>query len=292
MNGTFVIMTDSSTDLPRDYYDKNSVTLIPINFVLDDVEYKDDAGVSMDSKLFYSKLRSGSKASTSMINIQAYTQEFEEVLKTGKDILYISISSGISGSYASAVAAANGLEIGYPDRKVFVCDGLCASMGGALLVHKAVRLRNEGRTLEEIRNWIEENKSRVIHLFTVDDLMFLRRGGRVSSTAAVLGSIIGVKPMLDVDPEGKLRACHKKRGRKGALDGLVEWMEQRVESRDLEIFTISNGDCKEEADYVLGRVLERFKVQDVLTNTIGPVVGSHSGPGTIAMFFLSETDRT
>lgn len=292
MDNTYIIMTDSSTDLPRSYYEKNDVVLIPIHFIMDDVEYKDDAGQTMDNKEFYSKLRQGSKSSTSMINLQEYIHEFESVLKAGKDLIYISISSGISGSYESAKNAAEELAPNYPDRKLYVCDGLCASMGGALIVHKAVKLRNEGKSVDEVRDWVEENKRRVIHLFTVDDLMFLKRGGRVSPAAAVVGSIVGVKPMLDVDPQGSLRPRHKKRGRKGALDGLVEWMGELVKSKELEIFTISHGDCEDEAKYVLSKVKERFKIKDILTNPIGPVIGSHSGPGTIAIFFLAENDRT
>lgn len=289
MNSSFVLMTDSSTDLPHDYYVKNDVAFIPINYTLDGTEYKDDAGVSMSYADFYTKIRGGAMSTTSMINRQDYITEFESYLKDGKDVLYIAISSGISGSYDSAMSAAAEISPSYPDRKLYVCDGLMASMGGAVLVTYAMRQRAAGKTIDEVRDWVEANKRNIVHLFTVDDLMFLRRGGRVSSTAAVLGSLIGVKPMLDVDADGKLRACHKKRGRKGALDGLVEWMGTLTESNTLEIFAISHGDCKEEADYVLGKVKEKYKIAELLQNPIGPVVGSHSGPGTIAIFFMGKT---
>lgn len=291
MNGNYVLITDSSTDLPLTFYAENSVELIPINFIIDGVEYPDDAGLSMGHKEFYAKIRSGATSSTSMINIAVYTQRFEEHLKAGRDILYLSISSGISGSFESASIAARELSERYPERKLLICDGLCASMGGALIMQKLVWLRDAGKTVEELRDWVEENKHHVIHLFTVDDLMHLRKGGRVSTTAAVVGSVLGVKPMLDVDPLGKLRACQKKRGRKGALEGLVEWMETFTDSRDLEIFTIAHGDCEEEADAVIEMVCKKFKVHHVIKNMVGPVIGSHTGPGVIAIFFMSERAR-
>jgi len=288
MGNSFVLMTDSSTDLPKEFYVKNDVAFIPINYTLEGVEYKDDAGASMSYDDFYAKIRAGAVSSTSMINRQDYIQAFEEYLKEGKDVLYISISSGISGSYESAMGAAGEISVEYPERKLFICDGLCASMGGAVLVSLALKQRNAGKTIDEVRDYVESIKRNVIHLFTVDDLMFLRRGGRISSTAAVLGSLIGVKPMLDVDPHGKLRACHKKRGRRGALDGLVDWIGEFVESRNLDIFAISHGDCEEDADYVIGKVKERYNVAELLKNQIGPVIGSHSGPGTVAIFFVGK----
>jgi DegV family protein with EDD domain len=186
------------------------------------------------------------------------------------------------------MSAAKEVSAAYPDRKLYICDGLCASMGGAVLVSLALKQKALGKSIDEVRDWVEKNKRNIIHLYTVDDLMFLRRGGRVSSTAAVLGSLIGVKPMLDVDAQGKLRACHKKRGRRGALDGLVDWMEEFTDSKNLEIFAISHGDCEEDADYVLNKVKEKYKPAEVLKNYIGPVIGSHSGPGTIAIFFVGK----
>ena len=237
------------------------------------------------------KIREGAVSSTSMINMQDYISAFEQYLKEGKDVLYVSISSGISGSYQSAMSAAAEIAPQYPDRKLYVCDGLCASMGGAVLLHLALKQRTDGRTVDEVRDWVEANKKNMVHLFTVDDLMFLRRGGRISNAAAVLGSLIGVKPMLDVDAQGRLRPCHKTRGRRGALDGLVAWMEKLTESNQLEIFAVSHGDCEEDAEYVLGKVKEKYQIDEVLTNTIGPVIGSHSGPGTVAVFFVGK-DRT
>jgi DegV family protein with EDD domain len=287
----FILMTDSSTDLPKTYYETNDVELIPIRYVLDGVEYKDDAGVSMDYKEFYARMRAGSMSTTSLINRDEYTQAFERFLSEGKDVLYISISSGISGSYQSAVGAAEELSEKYPHRKLYICDGLCASMGGAVLVHLAQKLRAAGKSIDEVRDWVEENKMNVIHLYTVDDLMFLKRSGRISSSAAVLGSLMGVKPMLDVDSNGKLRACKKMRGRRGALEGLAKWVDEFTESDEMEVFAISHGDCEQDAMTVLNKVKEKYKIKDVLINHIGPVIGSHSGPDTIAIFFIGKGRR-
>ncbi|NLM61168.1 MAG: DegV family protein [Clostridiales bacterium] len=284
----FVLMTDSSTDLPKAFYEENDVELIPIRYVLDGVEYKDDAGVSMEHERFYEKMRAGSMSSTSLINREEYTQAFEKFLSEGKDVLYISISSGISGSYQSAVGAAEELSEKYPDRKLYVCDGLCASMGGAVLMHYAQKMRAAGKSIDEVRDWVEENKLRVIHLFTVDDLMFLKRSGRISSSAAVLGSLMGVKPMLDVDANGKLRACKKMRGRRGALEGLVNWVEEFIESDEIEVLAISHADCEQDAMTLLEKMKEKYKIKEVLINFIGPVIGSHSGPDTIAIFFMGR----
>ncbi len=288
MGNSFVMMVDSGTDLPHEYYEKNDLRLIEMNFVLNGVEYKDDAGLSMDYKKFYDIIRNGGVSSTSMINVDKYTQEFEKVLAGGEDLLYISMSSGISGSYNSARLAAEELSEKYPNRKLRVCDGLIASMGGALLTHLALKERAKGKSIDEVAQWVEDNKLYLNHLFTVDDLMYLQRGGRISKTVAVMGSLIGVKPMLDVDDKGALRQCHKKRGRRGALDGLVEWMEQLTETRDLEAIAISHGDCQADAEYVLSRIKEKYKVGEVLMNFIGPVIGTHSGPGTVALFFMGK----
>jgi len=291
MGNSYIIMTDSSTDLPKEFYVQNDVVLIPITYMLEDMEYRDDAGVSMSYKDFYARIRAGAVSKTSMINRQDYIHAFEEHLKQGRDVLYISISSGISGSYESALGAAEEISPEYPDRKLYICDSLCASMGVGLLVSLAVKQRDCGKSIDEVRDYVESIKKNVIHLFTVDDLMFLRRGGRISSTAAVLGSLIGVKPMLDVDAQGKLRACHKKRGRRGALDGLVDWIGEFTDANDMDIFAISHGDCEEDADYVISKVKQKYNVAELLKNHIGPVIGSHSGPGTIAIFFIGKTRK-
>lgn len=284
----FVLMTDSSTDLPKTYYEEFDVELIPIRYVLDGVEYKDDGGASMEYGQFYERIRAGSMSTTSLINREEYTQAFEKFLSDGRDVLYISISSGISGSYQSAMGAAEELSEKYPERRLYVCDGLCASMGGAILVHLARKMRDDGKSIDEVRDWVEENKLRVIHLYTVGDLMFLKRSGRISSSAAVLGSLLGVKPMLDVDADGRLRACKKMRGRRGALEGLVDWADEFTESDEMEILAVSHADCEQDAMALIEKLRKKYKIKEVLVNYIGPVIGSHSGPDTVAIFFLGK----
>lgn len=288
MENKFAILVDAGTDLPRDFYEQNDVNFIPMTYSIDGETYIDDAGESAPYAEFYEKLRSGAVSTTSMINTDTYEQWFKKFLDAGQDLLVITMSSGISSSYNAARLTSEELAPSYPDRKLVVVDGLIASLGGGLLTHYAVRLRREGKTIDETAEWIERNKKHIQHLFTVDDLMFLQRGGRVSKGTAIVGSLIGIKPLLDVDAEGKLRNCRKKRGRKGALDGLVEWMESLTNSRELDCIAVSHGDCEADADYIIAKIKEKYKVGKIIKNYIGPVIGSHSGPGTIALFFYGK----
>ncbi len=284
----FAILVDAGTDLPRDFYEKFDVDFIPMTCSMDGRDYVDDAGVSLPYKEFYEQMRQGKVFTTSMINTEVYGEWFRKYLDEGRDLLAITLSSGISSSYNSACIAAEELRGQYPDRKLIVVDGLNASLGGGLVAFYAQKQRGEGKTIEETAEWLENNKKNIQHLFTVDDLMFLQRGGRIGKGTAVLGTLMGIKPLLDVDPEGRLRNCSKKRGRKGALDGIVDWMSELATSDHFDCITISHGDCEEDADYVIKKVTERFKVDLIVKNYIGPTIGSHSGPGTIALFFYGK----
>lgn len=284
----FAILVDAGTDLPRDFYEKYDIDFIPMTCTMDGRDYTDDAGISLPYKEFYAQMREGKVFKTSMINTEVYGEWFRKYLDAGRDLLAITLSSGISSSYNAARIAADELRGQYPDRKLIVVDGLNASMGGGLVAFYAQKRRAEGMTIEETAEWLEQNKKNIQHLFTVDDLMFLHRGGRVGKGTAVLGTLIGVKPLLDVDPEGRLRSCSKKRGRKGALDGLVNWMGELALSDSFDCVMVSHGDCEEDADYVIKKVTERFKVDQIFKNYIGPTIGSHSGPGTIALFFYGK----
>ncbi len=284
----FAILVDAGTDLPRDFYEQNDVDFIPMTYMIDGQAYLDDAGLSAPYGEFYAKLRAGQVSTTSMINSDTYEQWFRKYLEAGRDLLVITMSSGISSSYNAACVAAKDAAPDYPERKLIVCDGLIASLGGGLLTHYAVRLRREGKTIEETADWLERNKKHIQHLFTVDDLMFLQRGGRVGKGTAVLGSMLGIKPLLDVDAEGKLRTCSKKRGRRGSLDGLIEWMDTLKVSDEFDCIAVSHGDCEADADYIIEKLRAKYKIGKIIKNYIGPVIGSHSGPGTVALFFYGK----
>ncbi|MDR1117435.1 MAG: DegV family protein [Oscillospiraceae bacterium] len=284
----YVIIVDSSADLPYELYEKNDIICMPIMYVVEGEEYPDDAGRSMAYTEFYKRVRGGVSPTTSMINTAVYTEEFEKHLKNGIDILCMPLSSGISGSYNAAKIAESELREKYPERKLFVVDSIAASMGHGLLACYAAAHRDNGMPVEELAKWVEENKRNIIHLFTVDDLMHLQRGGRISKASAVVGSLIGVKPMLDIDGEGRLRVHHKKRGRKGALDDLVDWMGESTDLKEFDLIAVSHGDCEADADYIIEKVKGKYKIGKVLKNFIGPVIGSHAGPGTVTLFFMGK----
>jgi DegV family protein with EDD domain len=212
----------------------------------------------------------------------------EPILKSGRDILSISFSSALSGTYNSARIAKEELQEKYPERKIIVIDSLSASMGQGLLVYHAAKRKQEGKSIEEVAKWVEENKLKLCHLFTVDDLNHLRRGGRLSPISAILGTILRVKPLLHVSIEGKLTVVSKSRGRHTSLDMLVQQMEKTIENPEGQTVFISHGDCLEEAEYVKEKMLAKLPIKDVVINYVGPVIGSHSGPGTIAIFYFGN----
>ena len=229
---------------------------------------------------------------TSQVNPEQAKEAFKACLDQGNDVLYIAFSSGLSGTCGSGMVAAEEIrESGeYPDRKLIVIDSLSASLGEGLLVHKAVQLKEAGKSMEEVADWVEKNKLHLCHNFTVDDLFHLHRGGRVSKATAVLGTMINIKPVLHVDDEGHLIAIGKVRGRKKSLAALVDRMADQIkgyEDQNSEVF-ISHGDCQEDAEYVQKLVQERFGVDKFIINHVGPTIGAHSGPGTVALFFMGN----
>ena len=287
----FVILTDSSADLTAELAARMQVEVLPLSFTLrDQIYYNYPDNREMDPKAFYDLLRQGETATTSAINVSQYTEVLEPLLQAGKDVLILAFSSGLSTTYNSAVIAADDLREHYPERKVFVVDTLCASLGQGLLVWLAAKERQRGRTIEEVRDWAELNKYNLCHQFTVDDLHFLKRGGRISATTAVVGSMLQIKPVLHVDDEGHLVNVSKARGRNAALKALVDRMEQTaVGPREQTVF-ISHGDCLEDAQELARMIRERMGTQDFIFNHVGPVIGAHSGPGTVALFYLG-TER-
>ena len=287
----FVILTDSSADLTAELAAQLQVAVLPLSFTLrNQIYYNYPDNREMDPKAFYDLLRQGETATTSAINVSQYTDVLEPLLQAGKDVLILAFSSGLSTTYNSGVIAADDLRERYPERKVYVVDTLCASLGQGLLVWLAARERSRGRTIEEVRDWAELNKLNLCHQFTVDDLHFLKRGGRISATTAVVGSMLQIKPVLHVDNEGHLVNIAKARGRNAALKALVDRMEQTaVAPREQTVF-ISHGDCLEDAQQVARMIRERMGTQDFVFNYVGPVIGAHAGPGTVALFYLG-TER-
>lgn len=289
--GKFIITTDTTSDLPKYYIEEHGIEVLPLTYVLEGITYNQDNGLEFSE--FYNKMRNGSMPTTSQINPEEAKAEFCKILDTGVDILHIAFSSGLSGSYNSTRIAAEELMEENPNYKIIVIDSLCAALGEGLLVHKAVKLKKQGKQMEEIAEWIEKNKLHVCHNFTPDDLFHLYRGGRVSKAAAVLGTMVNVKPILHVDNEGHLIPISKVRGRKKSLITLVDKMEEQIgsyldENKEDGIF-IGHGDTPEDAQFVADLVKERFGIESFLIDYIGPVIGAHTGPGIITLFFMGES---
>lgn len=288
----YKIITDSTTDLPLEYLKEHDVGCIPISYILDGVTYGKDK--ELDWKEFYAMMRDeGKMPTTSQINPADAREYLEGFAGSYQEILYLAFSSGLSGTCNNIRMAANEIMEERPDMKIIVVDSLGASMGEGLFVHKAVSMRDAGKSMEETAKWLEEHVQNFVHVFTVDDLFHLYRGGRVSKTAAVLGTLVSIKPKLHVDSQGHLILIGKVRGRKKSLSALVDYMEEKMgswaeENKEDYVF-ISHGDALEDAEYVRDLIKERYGCQHFLINHIGPTIGAHSGPGTIALFFMGES---
>ena len=286
--GDYLITTDNMTDLPDEYAAKYGLPMMSLTYFLDGVMYT--AENSLPSEVFYKKMREGCMPTTSQVNPAEAKEKLQQFLKLNKNIIHIAFSSGLSGTYNSVRIAAQELEEEMPDCRITVVDSLAASLGEGLLVHKALEKQKAGFSYDELVSWLEENKLRVCHYFTVDDLFHLYRGGRVSKAAAVLGTMINLKPVLHVDDEGHLIPLSKVRGRKKSLNALVDDMEKQIGRyrEENDIIFISHGDCYEDALYVQEQVKKRFGIESFLINPVGPTIGAHSGPGTLALFFMGE----
>ena len=281
----FFISTDTGSDLPKSYCQEHQISVLPLPVNMDGNTYL--CG-DLDNKVFYQKLRDGSLPTTSAANLESTSELFRSILSQGHDLLHIAFSSGLSSTANTAFLAAQQVREEFPDRQLVVVDSLCASLGQGFLVHQAVKLRAQGLPLAEVGQKIEDMKLNVVHNFTVDDLHHLHRGGRVSKATAVVGTLINIKPVLHVDDEGHLTAVGKARGRKASIQALVTRMaQQTVGFENQEVF-ISHGDCPEDAEYLAQLVREKFGIQDIMVDYIGPTIGTHSGPGTLALFFLGS----
>lgn len=288
----FRIVTDSTADLPEEYLKQHDVGCMPISYILDGITYGKEK--ELDWKEFYRMMREdGKMPTTSQINPEEARKYFEEFTEGNHEILYLAFSSGLSGTCNNIRIAAEAIMERYSNVNIIVVDSLCASLGEGLFVHKAVKMRDAGKSMEETADWLNNHVHNFVHVFTVDDLFHLYRGGRVSKTAAVIGTMVSIKPKLHVDNEGHLIVIGKVRGRKKSLSALVDYMGEKMgswadENRDDCIF-ISHGDALEDAEYVRDLIQERFGFQNFLINHIGPTIGAHSGPGTIALFFMGES---
>ena len=285
----YVLLTDSSADLTDALVKELGVEVLPLSFTMRNKTYRNwPDNREIDPKDFYRQLREGEMATTSAVNVSDFTETIEPHLKEGRDVLVVAFSSGLSATCHSAQIAAQELSEQYPERKVYVVDSLCASLGQGLLVWYAARMKNEGRGIGAVRDWLEENKLHLCHWFTVDDLHFLKRGGRISSATAVLGTMLSIKPVMHVDDEGHLTKVGTARGRNASLKALVDHMAETASDPAGQTVFISHGDCEGDANRVAEDVKRRFGVQTVVLNNVGPVIGAHSGPGTVALFFLGR----
>ncbi|MFA9380661.1 MAG: DegV family protein [Acetanaerobacterium sp.] len=284
----YQIFTDSTCDLPAALAEELGVTVLPMEFELEGkpyLHYPDARNYGFHE--FYEQLRAGNLSKTSQVSIATYAEYFEPVLKAGRDILCISFSSALSGTYSAAALAAEDLCAKYPDRQVYAVDSRAASAGEGLLVYTAAKMKAGGMEIEPLRDWVANNRDHLCHWFTVDDLNHLKRGGRVTAMSALLGTALGVKPVLHVDDEGRLIPMEKVRGRRKSLEALVEHMAATCTKPDGQYIFIGHGDSIADVEFTASLVRKRFPtVADVIITFIGPVVGSHSGPGTIALFFF------
>ena len=285
MQNEYVLLTDDSCDLPKSYLDENDIVVMQLSYTIGGKTYQ---AYDMQPKEFYAMVRGGEMPITAQVNVEQAESCIEPILQQGKDVLCLSFSSALSGTCNSVMVAARELAAKYPERKVLVVDTLCASLGMGLLVYKANALKLAGKPIDEVAGWAEENRHAVCHSFTVDDLMHLHRGGRVSKTSAIVGSMLGIKPLLKVDEEGRLIPINRVRGRKAALEGVVDYLLQCVGTHPNDMFTISHGDCEEDARCVADMIIKRTGVKKHIINYVGPVIGAHSGPGTIAVFMFGE----
>lgn len=284
-----IIITDSCCDLPIKFIRENNVEVMSLMVNIKGKDILDDLGESVNSKEFYDVLRSGELTSTACINTFEYIECFEKHIKKGNSVIYIGFSSGLSGCINSATIAKETILEEFSDADITIIDSKSASLGLGLIVYYACNLLKEGHSKDEIINWIEENKLKVNHWFTVDDLNHLKRGGRVSSAAATVGTVLHIKPIMNVNNEGKLIPLSKVKGRKKSIKSLAEKVKEEIVDSENQVVFISHGDCVEEAEHLKEIIINDINVKDVIVNPIGPVIGSHSGPGTIAIFFIGKS---
>lgn len=283
-----VIITDSCSDLPLNFVNENKIPIVSLTYNFKGSDHEDDLGRTMSYKEFYDNLRAGETSTTSQVNVFSYVEEFKKHVRIGVPVIYIGFSSALSGSLNNANLAREMILEEYKDADITVIDSKCASNGEGLLVYYAYEMLNRGCSKEEIVSWVENNKLKLNHWFTVEDLNHLKRGGRVSGAAAFVGTILDIKPVLHVDDEGRLIPMYKVKGRKKSLRMLADKLSEMIVNPEEQVIMISHSDCIDDARHLEKIILEECKVKEVIINYIGPVIGSHTGAGTVALFFMGE----
>ena len=284
----FQVMTDTSANLPTDLLVKNEIQVIPFTFYVNGAEHTCLNTNGFDGKTFYNAMREGAEVTTSQINPQLYMDYMKPVLEQGEDILFVGMSSGISGSYHCAELAAESLLEEYPQRKIRLVDTIGASLGEGLLVLKAIREKLSGFSLDDVYNRLMQLRHRLCNIFTVDDLQYLRKGGRLSNMAAIVGTLLHIKPLLKGDESGKIVAFAKVRGRKKAIEELADRYDAFVDNAENQVIGIAHADCEEDANRLIELLRRHHPPKDILTVCYEPVTGSHVGPGTLALFFEAK----
>lgn len=285
---TIRILTDSGCDLPKNILEEYNIELMPIIVIDDEKEYLD--GKTIDPKEMYEDMRDGKSYKTAQISPNMLEEKFEKLAKTEESVIYIAFSSGLSGTYQTAALVLESLKDKYTDIDIHIVDSKSASLGFGLLVYKAAAMAKKGKTKEEILDMLEFYIKNIEHIFTVDDMEYLYRGGRVSKTQAFVGGVLNIKPILDISSDGKLQPLETKRGHVKVLKRILEIMNERGDRGNLknQIIGISHGDNLEDAMKIKAMIEERYGCTGFIINTIGAAIGAHSGPGTLAIFFLNE----
>ena len=285
----YVILTDSCCDLTAEMAAELGVEVLPLSLQMEGKTYRNYLdGRDIGFQEFYAHIRNGALATTSAVNVGEFEAKMREILKTGKDILSISFSSALSTTYQSSVIAAEELKSEFPDARILTVDSLCASLGQGLFIWLCAQEQKKGKTIDEVKAFAEETKAHLCHWFTVDDLNHLKRGGRISAATALFGTMLAIKPVMHVDDEGRLTPVSKARGRRASLTALVDRMAESAMDPENQTVFISHGDCLKDAEFVAGEVRRRLGVKAIHINYVGPVIGNHSGPGTMALFFLGK----
>ena len=282
---SFKIITDSCCDLPAQMVSDLDLGVVALTVEMDGRAYAEG---EMTPKALYDHLRAGKLPKTSAVNPDGWARLIRSALEKGQDVLVMAFTSALSATYQSAVIAAEELREEFPDRKLMVIDTLCAAMGQGLLVYTAAKLRAEGKSLEETAAWVEAHKLNLCHWVTVEDLMHLKRGGRISAATAVMGTMLSIKPIIRVDDEGKLESFAKARGRKGAIKYLLERMADTFDPELGDTVFVAHGDCPEEAEQLSAEIKSRFGVKNVVIGYVGAVIGAHTGPGVLVIFHFGK----
>ncbi len=289
MERKFAIVTDSACDMPEEYYASHDVECVRLGFLMDSVLYGGEDGESIDTHVFYERMRNDkAMPTTHQVNVECAKNHIEKFLSAGRDVLVVAFSSGLSGTANSFFVAAKELSEKYPERKVLVSDSLCASMGEGLYLDYAVRKADTGASLQETYDYLESIKPNICHFFTVDNLFHLKRGGRVSAAVAVVGTLLSIKPVMHVDDEGHLIPIGKAMGRKKSIKALFDKMRETQDMQAGDPVFISHGDCIDDANDLAAMIRGEFPGHEISINFIGPVIGAHSGPGTLALFFKGK----